>query len=199
MKICTAFYLNRDHDLTADILPEVYLRCASIKELSFPWPDFAFERELTEIRAAWSARSLYVHFWVKDNWITASSTLGVFVQPQSNRYCGFEIPVRGNFQAFRVTDWAPSEKVRPEQIDRKWKSAAVWKTRKHDAGWVGEIRIPFEKDFGVTPSRGDSWQITFNRTDINQRAQKSFSTWSEIEGEPGWFHQPQGFGTLKFE
>jgi hypothetical protein len=64
---------------------------------------------------------------------------------------------------------------------------------------VVETRIPWAKDFGKIPRRGDSWRATFNRIDVDRQGRTSLSTWSGLDpGSPVWFHQPEGFGQIVF-
>ncbi len=209
MKTVVALRLEKDHELSASILPEVYFKCSSIKELGFPWPTNNFERQNTEIRVAWSAKFLYVHYWAHDNAILATETkpkgkvylddcLEFFARPDPHGpYVGWEINALGTLLEYTVQGWGEGP-VETPHFDYKWKSAAQWKTQKHNAGWVLELKIPFEKDFGKTPARGDRWAVTFNRIDVDTRGRLSSSTWSTLEPEPVWFHQPRGFGELVF-
>lgn len=209
MKTITALRLEKDRDLTADIVPEIYLKCHAIRELSFPWASHSFDQQFTEVRTAWSDKYLYVHQWAKDSWVVAKETkakgrvyqddcLEVFVMPEEGRYWGWEVNSLGTCLDYRVEDWGPGP-VEDRHIDLKWKTSAQWKARKHDAGWVFEIRIPFAKDLGKTPRRGDTWRITFNRLDLDRQGRQTLSTFSDLPSDgPVWFHQPGGFGQIVF-
>lgn len=209
MNSITALRLDRDRDLTADIVPEAYFKCQAIRELNYPWAASVFERQFTEVRAAWSDKYLYIHLWAKDNWVTAKETkpkgrvyqddcLEVFLAPEGNRYWGWEVNALGTLLDYRVEGWGEGP-VEERHFDYKWKSAAQWKARKHDAGWVLEVRIPFAKDLGQTPRRGDVWRATFNRLDLDRQGRQTLSTFSDLPSEgPVWFHQPACFGSLLF-
>jgi hypothetical protein len=89
--------------------------------------------------------------------------------------------------------------VEDRHIDVKYKTFAQWKARRHDAGWVFEIRLPFAKEFGRTPRRGEAWRITFNRLDLDRQGRQTLSTFSDLAADsPVWFHQPGGFGQILF-
>jgi len=209
MAVLTALRLDRDRDLTADIVPETYLRCSALRELQYPWPDRTFERQLTEVRAAWTDRFLYVHLWAKDSWVVAHETkakgpvyqddcLEVFLSPEPGRYFGWEINALGTLLDYRVAGWGEGP-VEDRHMDLKWKSAAAFKVRKHDAGWVLEVKIPFAKDLGRAPARGEGWGVAFNRLDLDRRGRISLSTSSSLTAEdPVWFHQPPAFGQIVF-
>jgi len=209
MNTVTALRLDRDRDLSADIIPEAYFRCQAVRELSYPWPGRTFERQLTEVRAAWTDRFLYLHLWAKDSWITAKEVnakgpvynddcLEVFLQPEEGRYWGWEVNALGTVLDYRVAGWG-TDPVEDRFLDLKWKTSAFLKVRKHDAGWVLEMKIPFAKDLGRNPQRGDSWRATFNRVDVDRQGRSSLSTFSTLDGDgPVWFHQPPGFGQIVF-
>ena len=208
MNTITALRIDRDRDLTADIVPEAYFRCQTIRELAFPFPEKIFERQFTEIRAVWSEKFLYVHLWAKDSWVVGRETkakgrvyeddcLEVFLQPEEGRYWGWEVNPLGTLLDYRVEGWG-SGPVEDRHIDTRWKTQAQWKAKKHDAGWALEMRIPFSKEFGKAPRRGDSWRATFNRIDLDRQGRSTLSTFSDLPAEPVWFHQPAGFGTLTF-
>jgi hypothetical protein len=209
MNTITALKLDRDRDLTADIVPEAYFRCQTIRELDFPWAQATFEQQFTEIRAAWSDRFLYLHLWAKDSWIVATETkpkgrvyqddcLEVFLMPESDRYWGWEVNPLGTLLDYRVEGWAGGA-VEEKHFDYKVKSQAQTKVRRHDAGWVFELRVPFVKELGRTPRRGEAWGATFNRLDVDRQGRQSLSTFSTLDaGSPVWFHQPSGFGQILF-
>jgi len=200
---------DRDRDLTGDIVPEAYFRCAAIRELIFPWPPRTMERQFTEVRSGWTDKFLYVHLWAKDSWITArerkpkgrvfeDDCLEVFLMPETGRYFGWEVNALGTLLEYRVEGWG-SGAVEEKNFDYKWKSFASWKARRHDAGWVLEMKIPFSKDLGMVPRRGDSWRATFNRIDVDRQGRQSLSTFSDIAAEaPVWFHSPSTFGQIVF-
>jgi len=205
----TALRLDRDRDLTADIVPEAYFRCIAVRELNFPWAEHTFERQFTEIRTAWTDKFLYVHLWAKDSWVTAQETkpkgrvyqddcLEVFLMPEPGRYFGWEVNALGTLLEYRAEGWGEGP-VEDRHIDSRWKTSAQWKAKKHDAGWVLEMKIPFAKDLGRTPRRGDSWTATFNRLDLDRQGRQTLSTFSELAADsPVWFHQPPAFGTILF-
>jgi hypothetical protein len=209
MKSVTALRLAKDHELSGDIVPEVYLKCQAIRELEYPWATNTFERQLTEVRAAWSDKYLYVHLWAKDSWVVAKETkakgkvyeddcLEVFLRPESQGpYWGWEVNALGTLLEYRVRGWGDGP-VELEHFDYQWKSSAQWKIRRHDAGFVLEIRIPFLKDFGKVPSRGEVWGATFNRLDLDRQGRQTLSTWSVLGPDKVWFHQPPGFGQIVF-
>jgi len=209
MKTITALRLDRDREVTADIVPEAYFKCQAVRELSFPWPGHTFEQQFTEIRTAWSDKFLYLHLWAKDSWVVAKETkakgqvyrddcLEVFVQAEEGRYWGWEVNPLGACLDYRVEGWG-SGPVEDRHIDPKVKTSAQWKARRHDAGWVLELRIPFMKEFGKVPHRGDSWPATFNRLDLDRQGRQTLSTFSDLPGDgPVWFHQPSGFGQIVF-
>ena len=209
MNTLTALRLDRDRDLSADIVPEAYFRCQAVRELLYPWPARTFERQLTEIRAAWTDKFLYVHLWAKDNWVTAQETkakgpvynddcLEIFLQPDEGRYWGWEVNALGTLLDYKVEGWG-SGPVEDKHFDYKWKTSSLLKIRKHDAGWVAEMKIPFAKDLGRTPRHGDSWRAAFNRIDIDRQGRSSLSTFSTLESDgPVWFHQPSAFGQIVF-
>ena len=199
MKTITALRLERDRDLSADIVPETYFKCQAIRELSFPWAASTFERQFTEVRLAWTEKYLYVHLWAKDSWIvTNGDELEVLLQPEDDRYWGWQVNVSGSGSGFFVTGWDQGA-VENRHIQSRPKTQTQWKTRKHDAGWVLEMKIPFAKDLGKTPRRGETWRVTFNRTDVDRQGRATLSTFSDLSPDhAGWFHQPQGFGQLVF-
>jgi len=204
-----ALRLDRDRDLSADIIPEAYFRCQAVRELLYPWPSRTIERQLTEVRAAWTDRFLYIHLWAKDSWITAQETrakgrvgsddcLGVFLQPEEGLYWGWEVNALGTLLDYKVEGWGTGT-VEEKHFDEKWRTSALLKVRKHDAGWVLEMKIPFVKELGRVPHRGDSWRVTFNRVDVDRQGRVSLSTFSELSPDsPIWFHQPSGFGQVVF-
>lgn len=209
MNTITALRLDRDRDLTADIVPEMYLKSHAIREFSYPWVAQVYERQFTEARAAWSDKYLYVHLWAKDSWVVGKETkakgpvykddcLEVFVQPEAGRYWGWEVNPLGTCLDYRAEGWG-SGPVEDRHIEVKTKTTAQWKVRRHDAGWVFEIRIPFLKEFGKVPRRGDAWRITFNRLDLDRQGRQTLSTFSDLSADsPVWFHQPGGFGQILF-
>jgi hypothetical protein len=209
MSTITALPLDRDRDLSADIVPEAYFRCTAVRELNFPWASQTFERQFTEVRAAWSDKFLYLHLWAKDSWVVAKETkakgrvydddcLEVFLMPEAGRYWGWEVNPLGTLLDYRVEGWGEGP-VEDRHIDTKTKTSAQWKARKHDAGWVFELRVPFAKELGRTPRRGDSWGVTFNRLDLDRQGRRTLSTFSDLAPEsPVWFHQPAGFGQILF-
>ena len=209
MNTLTALRFDRDRDLTGDIVPEAYFRCQTVRELAFPWPAKGSERQFTEVRAGWTDKFLYVHLWAKDSWITARETkpkgrvyeddcLEVFLMPEDGRYWGWEVNALGTLLEYRTEGWGAGP-VEERHFDYQWKTAALWKARKHDAGWVLEIKIPFLKDLGRVPHRGDSWRASFNRIDVDRQGRQSLSTFSDLDGEgPVWFHQPSLFGQIVF-
>jgi len=205
----TVLRFDRDRDLTGDIVPEAYLKCQAVRELTFPWASVSFERQLTEVRAGWTDKFLYVHLWAKDSWITArekkpkgrvfdDDCLEVFLMPDQGRYFGWEVNALGTLLEYRVGGWGDGA-VEEGHFDYKWKSSAVWKARRHDAGWVWEIKIPFSKDPGVVPRRGDAWRATFNRIDVDRQGRQSLSTFSDLGADDKvWFHRPSAFGQIVF-
>lgn len=209
MNTLTVLRLDRDRDLSADIVPEAYFRCQAIRELAYPWDSKTVERQLTEIRAAWTDKFLYVHLWAKDSWIVAQETrpkgavyrddcLEVFLQPEEDRYWGWEVNALGTLLEYKTAGWG-SGPVEERHFDYKWKTSALLKTRRHDAGWVVEMKIPFAKDLGRTPRRGEAWRATFNRIDVDRQGRESLSTFSDLPSDgPIWFHQPAGFGQIVF-
>ncbi len=187
----TALRLDRDRDLTGDIVPETYFRCVAVRELAYPWPSYDAERQLTEIRAAWSDKFLYLHLWAKDSWVTAEDKLTVVFQ-RSGEWLLWEASASGTVVSSRAPDEAELKFA-----DRK--SAAQSKIRVHDAGWVWELRIPFAKDLGENARRGETWRASFHRTDVDRRGRSSLSTFSELAPSPeGNFFQPAGVGQLVF-
>jgi hypothetical protein len=200
---------DRDRELTGDIVPEAYFRCAAVRELSFPWAARSFERQFTEIRAGWTDKFLYVHLWAKDSWIVGREAkpkgrvyeddcLEVYLMPEPARYWGWEVNPLGTLLDYRVEGWG-SGVVEEKHFDYRWKSSAQGKVRRHDAGWVFELKVPFQKDLGVVPRRGDTWRATFNRLDLDRQGRQTLSTFSDLSGEgPIWFHQPDGFGQIVF-
>lgn len=209
MNTITALRLDRDRDLTGDIVPETYFKCQAVRELSFPWASHSFERQFTEIRAGWTDRFLYVHLWAKDSWISARETkakgrvyqddcLEVFLMPDEGRYWGWEVNALGTLLEYKTEGWG-SGTVEERHFDYQWKTGALWKAKRHDAGWVLEVKIPFAKDLGRTPRRGDAWRATFNRLDLDRQGRQTLSTFSDLASDsPVWFHQPAGFGQLVF-
>ena len=209
MNTLNALRFERDRDLTGDIVPEAYLRCQTVRELAFPWTSQAFDRQFTEIRAGWTDKHLYLHLWAKDSWVVGRETkakgrvyeddcLEVFLQPEPDRYWGWEINPLGTCLDYRVGGWADGP-VEDRHIDVKWSTAAQWKARRHDAGWALELRIPFLKDLGRVPRRGEAWRATFNRLDLDRQGRQTLSTFSALPTNgPPWFHQPAGFGQIVF-
>lgn len=202
--------LDRDRELSADIVPEAFFRCPAVRELNFPWSQATFERQFTEVRGAWTEKFLYLHLWAKDSWVVAQETkakgrvydddcLEVFLSPESGRYWGWEVNPLGTCLDYRVEGWGDGP-VEDRNIDIKTKTTAQWKARRHDAGWVLELKVPFVKEFGRTPSRGQTWGATFNRLDKDRQGRQSLSTFSDLAPDsPVWFHQPRGFGQIVFE
>lgn len=205
MKTCSALFLEKDHELTAGILPEVYFKSPSVKDFDFPWYEKAPSRQLSEVRAAWSPRFLYLHLWANDTFVAAKENrpkglvtqddcFSVFLQPPGTGYWVWEVNALGTLREYKV----PGTPVDEASFDHKWKTKALWKTQKHPAGWVLELKIPFEKDLGLTPRPGESWKATFNRFDVDSRGLLSLSTWSQLSASDQGFHHPQGFGELRF-
>ncbi len=85
----------------------------------------------------------------------------------------------GTLLDYKVEGWGTSA-VEEKHFDYKWKTSALFRVRRHDAGWVLEIKIPFAKDLLRTPRRGDSWRATFNRIDIDRQGHSSLSTFSAL-------------------
>lgn len=208
MNAITAIRLPRDRDLSGDIVPEVFFKAPAVRELNFPFPTFRHERQFTEVRAGWTERFLYVHLWAKDSWIVARHTkpksavyeddcLEFFVRPAQGPYWGWEVNALGTLLEYRVDGWGDGP-VERSHFDYGWKTAAQWKAKAHDAGWVLELKIPFQKDLGVVPRSGDRWAATFNRLDFDRQGRSTLSTFSDLAEEPVWFHQPPGFGQLIF-
>ena len=209
MNTLNVLRLDRHRDLTGDIIPEAYFRCQAVRELSYPWPSRNFERQLTEVRAAWTDKFLYLHLWAKDSWVTAQETkpkgrvydddcLEVFLQLDEGRYWGWEVNALGTLLEYRV-NVPTAGPVEEKHFDYKWKTAALWKARRHDAGWVLELKVPFAKDLGRTPLRSETWRATFNRIDVDRQGHSSLSTFSNLaEDSAIWFHQPLGFGQIVF-
>lgn len=209
MKTCSAAFLEKDHDLTAGILPEVYFRSPSVKDFEFPWYEKAPFRQTTEVRTAWSLRFFYIHFWASDTFVTARETrpktpfplddsLSVFLQPSGSSYWVWEVNALGTLHDYKVPG-VPDQGLADEgTFDRKGKTHAQWKTARHPAGWTLELRIPWEKEVGAVPFHGASWKIAFNRVDVDNRSQIALSSWSELPAETVGFHQASVFGELKF-
>lgn len=208
MNTIIARRLDRDRDLSADIVPETYLKSAVFRELAFPWAEKAFEKQFTEVRTAWTDKFLYVHLWAKDSWVVGRETkakgpvynddcLEVFVQPSEDRYLGWEVNALGTLLDYQASGWGAGP-VEDRHIDVKWKTSAQWKARRHDAGWALELRIPFAKDLGKVPKTGDTWRITFNRLDLDRQGRMTLSTFSDLGPDRVWFHQPAGFGQIVF-
>lgn len=209
MNTLTVLRLTADRDLTGDIVPEAYFRCQAVRELTFPWASNHSERQFTEVRAGWTDKFLYLHLWAKDNWIVARETrakgrvsdddcLEVFLMPEDGRYWGWEVNPLGTLREYRVEGWGTGP-VEEKHLEHKWKTSALWKARRHDAGWVLEMKIPFAKDFGAVPRRGDSWRATFNRVDVDRQGRTSLSSFSDLDpASPVWFHQPAVFGQMVF-
>ena len=188
--------LDRDRDLTGDIVPEAYFKCVAVRELTYPWATYDAERQLTEVRAAWTDKFLYLHLWAKDSWMTAEDRLSVHLQRGESEYWVWEASASGALTAYKASGWSDPSGIR---FDRGWKSAAQTKIRLHDAGWVWELRVPFAKDLGDLPHRGDGWRASFHRTDVDRRGRTSLSTFSDLADAPaGEFHRPEGFGRLLF-
>ncbi len=198
MNRLTAVRLDRDRELSADIVPEAYFKCSAIRELSYPWAELAFERQFTEVRAAWTDKYLYVHLWAKDGWMVKDDCLEVFLQPDSQWYRVWSIQASGTCVECRVAGWG-SGPIEQQHLTKQGKPQAQCKVRKHDAGWVVEMRIPFAKDLGRVPNRGEAWPATFTRTDVDRQGRSSLSTFSTLASDsPVWFHQPSGFGQIIF-
>ena len=209
MNSLTALRFDRDRDLTGDIVPEAYFRCQAVRELNFPWASRTLERQFTELRAGWTDKFLYLHLWAKDSWITARETkakgrvfeddcLQVFLMPEQGWYRGWEINALGTLLEYQVSDWGAGA-VETRHLDTKWKSQALWKARKHDAGWVLEMKIPFAKDLGRIPRHQEAWGVSINRIDMDRQGRSTLSTFSDLGAEdPIWFHQPAKFGQLVF-
>ena len=209
MNTLTVLRLDRDRELTGDIVPETYFRCQALRELTYPWASNDFERQLTEVRAAWTDKFLYFHLWAKDSWIVGRETkpkgrvyeddcLEVFLMPGGDRYWGWEINPLGTQLDYLASGWGEGP-VEEKHIDSSWKSVATRKVRAHDAGWVVELRIPLAKDLEQAPRRGQTWNAAFNRIDVDRQGRSSLSTSSTLAADgPVWFHQPPGFGQLVF-
>ena len=189
---------ERDRELTGDIVPEAYFRCQAVRELSFPWASRSFERQFTEIRAGWTDKFLYLHLWAKDSWITPEDSLTLALMPEEGRYWVWEANALGALSSCRVEGWG-SGPVEERHLDNRWKSAAAWKAKRHDAGWVFEVKVPFHKDLGRIPQRGDVWRATFQRADADRQGRSTVSTFSDFEASSEvWFHQPSRFGQIVF-
>ena len=186
-----ALRLDRDRELTGDIVPEAYFKCVAVRELAYPWPSHDAERQLTEIRAAWTEKFLYLHLWAKDSWITADDRLTVFLQRSEQEYLVWECSASGAIASYKAlgTD---------NRFDRTWKTAAQSKIRLHDAGWVCELRIPFAKDWGSSPQRGETWGASFHRTDVDRRGRTSLSTFSDVAADAETDLHRTPFGQMVF-
>ncbi len=108
MNTLTALRLDRDRELSADIVPEAYFRCQAIRELSYPWATRNFERQLTEVRAAWTDKFLYIHLWAKDSWITAEVSKPKDRFPMTTVLRFSCNPKRAGTGDGRSTPWNPS-------------------------------------------------------------------------------------------
>lgn len=191
MNTLTALRLDRDRELSGDIIPEAYFKCVAVRELAYPWASHDAERQLTEIRAAWTDKFLYLHLWAKDSWITAEDKMAVVLQ-RAEESLVWEASASGTVTPSRALGG-------DARFDHGWKSSAQSKIRRHDAGWVWEIRVPFAKDLGEPPRRGETWRASFHRTDVDRRGRSSLSTFSELGPDTEVnFHQPQGFGQILF-
>lgn len=209
MNTLTVLRFDRDRDLTGDIVPEAYFRCQAVREWNFPWASRTWDRQFTEVRAGWTDKFLYLHLWAKDSWIVARETkakgrvdeddcLEVFLMPDEGRYRGWEANALGTLREFQVEGWGAGP-VEEKHLDTKWKSQALWKARKHDAGWVLEMKIPFVRDLGRVPRVGETWRATFNRLDVDRQGRSTLSTFSDLQAEdPIGFHQPLRFGQILF-
>jgi hypothetical protein len=187
----TALRLERDRELTGDIIPEAYFKCVAIRELAYPWASHDAERQLTEVRAAWTDKFLYLHLWAKDSWITAEDKLTVVLR-RAEEILVWEASASGPVSSSRA---AGAE----ARFEAGWKSAAQSKIRLHDAGWVWDLRVPFAKDLGEPPRRGEAWSASFHRTDVDRRGRTSLSTFSDLGPETEVnFLQPAGFGQILF-
>jgi len=193
MNHMTALRLDRDRDPTADIVPEAYFRCVAVRELEFPSPETAVERQLTEARAAWTEKFLYVHLWFKDGWITKDDTVEVAFQPEVgiNRVVGWKISALGDVWALDEGGLKAKDRSR---------TGPLVKVRRHDAGWVVELKLSFLKDLIAQPRTGDSWGLTLHRTDVDRRNRVTHSTFSSdvVGGDESGFRDPRNFGRLLF-
>ncbi len=176
-----------------DIVPEALFRAIAIRELDYPWPDHDVERQLTEIRASWTDKFLYLHVWAKDSWVTAEDKIHLVLR-RGDRSQVWEATAAGTVTSYQA--WGQGGET---TFDRSWKTTAQSKIRLHDAGWVWEMRIPFAKDLGDVPARGDSWRAGVFRTDVDRRGRTSLSAFAEAPGpgEPD-FHQPEILAQLIF-
>jgi len=190
MNTLNALRLERDRELTGDIVPEAYFKCVAVRELEYPWASHDAERQLTEIRAAWTDKFLYLHLWAKDSWITEGDKLTAVLQ-RGEELLVWEGEPPAKLSAYRVSG-------AESKVDRSWKTAAQTKLRMHDAGWVWELRVPFAKDIGEAPQRGQLWRASFHRTDVDRRGRTSLSTFSTAGGGEPDFHQAAGFGQIVF-
>jgi hypothetical protein len=193
----TAYRLERDHNLTADIVPEAYFRCQAVRELNFPFSAHVFDRQFTEVRLAWTDKFFYVHLWAKDSWVVKEDRLELILMPNADHYWGWEVNALGTLLEYTVEGWGEGPVEKRHMVYHK-KTGVPFKTKKHDAGWVGEFKIPFAKDLRPLPRTGDTWRITFNRYDSDRQGRLTLSTFSNLGHEPIWFHQPAGFGQIVF-
>ncbi len=206
MPVCTARFLDRDHEPSAGMLPETFFKCSAVTEWHFPWPEKTYERVATEVRLAWSAKFLYVHFWSLDSYFFARETKPKG-KVQLDDYVGVTLAHGGLCRGWLVNPvGALAEFSAPYQdaplaeadLDRSWKSAALSKTGQFPAGWSWEIRIPFEKDFSSTPSRGDTWKVQFHRQDIDKQGHVSRAEWAAPRVDTPGILDPGSFGDLQF-
>ncbi len=207
MPVCTARFLDRDHEPSAGILPETFFKCSAVTEWQFPWPDKAYERVTTEVRLAWSVKYLYVHFWSLDSYLLARET-----KPKGrvdlDDFVSITVAHGGLCRSWMVNPLgvlaefsAPYQEapLAESEINRAWKSAALGKTGHFPAGWSWELRIPFEKDFSVVPSRADVWKVQFQRQDIDKQGHVSRAEWSAPHGGTSGVLDPGSFGDLQFQ
>jgi hypothetical protein len=205
MSVCTAIYLDRDHEPSAGIFPEKYFRCSAVTDFHFLSP--VWDRQLTEVRAAWSPKHLYFHFWALDNLIIARETrpkgrlelddsLGVYISREPGLYLGWEVNPLGTLAEVRVKH--TGDIVQESEIDRSWKSAALLKTERYPSGWAWEIKIPFDKELRGKPLPGDRWKVAFHRNDVDMQGRITLSSWTIPAEGSLRFHSPSTFGELLF-
>lgn len=176
---------------------------------------------VTTVKAAYDDDHLYVIFIVQDRYVRAAATkihgevwkdscVEFFFTPHrqgGSAYFNLETNCCGVFLLRHQA--APNQDIRFVDLDdcRRIKIASSLKPPitgeiTEPTDWTIEYSIPFdilEKYSDIErPAPGVEWNANFYKC-ADDSSHPHWLTWSEVPSEKPNFHQPQHFGTLKFE
>ncbi len=162
----------------------------------------------TYLYIAFSCKDKDIHsqYRERDQYLWEEEAVEVFidVDDEPNNYVELEVsPHNILFDSYIVDpqniDIAETLKYNMEDIHTAVSVVGTLDDREdEDQGWIVEIAVPLrelDKGYSLESLKSASWKINFYRLNLDDYADRAFA-WSPIQGS---FHQPDKFGTLRFE